>query len=76
MYDWEQHRRIWDEAERKANVGVPITPDNNPLRKLIGLEKPLYRRNMEVLERDYDMRKSPATGGVYAGLMDNMRYGG
>lgn len=76
MDDWEQRSRIWDEAEKKANTDIPITPDNNPLRKLIDLEKPMYRRNMDVLEQDYAMRKSPATGNVYAGLADNLRYGG
>lgn len=74
--NWEQREKIWDEARAKANVDAYITAAGNPLRRLIEPRTPPYERNMAVLEQDYQARSNPIQGKIYAGLMDNMRYGG
>lgn len=74
--DWEERDRIWQEAERKADVPQYISNAGNPLRKLIEPQKNTFEYNMDTLRRDMRMRENPVTGKIYAGLMDNMRYGG
>lgn len=78
MEDWERRNQIWEKAEKLAGSSDYITNRNNPLRELAQLDerRPQYRYNMDVLENDYAARKVPVAGKVYAGLMDNMRYGG
>lgn len=74
--DWEEGRRIWEEAERKANVPYYISNKDNPLRKLIEPREDTFEHNMNTLRDDLHARENPVTGKIYAGLMDNMRYGG
>lgn len=74
--DWEERDRIWREAEAKAHVPYYISNKDNPLRKLVEPPEPTYGRNMDVLRSDMERRERPVTGKIYAGLMDNMRYGG
>lgn len=74
--DWEQRQRILEEAERKADVPQYISNKGNPLRKLMELRDNTFEHNMDVLRRDLRARENPVTGKIYAGLMDNMRYGG
>lgn len=74
--DWEERERIWEEAERKANVPHYISNKDNPLRKLIEPHDNTFEYNMDVLRRDMRARENPVTGKIYAGIMDNMRYGG
>lgn len=74
--DWEEHARAYNEAEAKADVPYYITAEGNPLRRLVNPNEAFYDHNMAVLNKDYHQRKNTATGRVYAGIMDNMRYGG
>lgn len=64
-------------AERKAAEN-PFTVRNNPLAQTQEqiIEERRIDRNMRALERDARTRRIPLSGGVYAGIMDNMRYGG
>lgn len=64
-------------AERKAAEN-PFTIRNNPLAQSQEeiIEERRISRNMRALERDARTRRIPVSGGVYAGIMDNMRYGG
>lgn len=74
--DWKEQARIWEEAERKANVPYYISNKDNPLRELIEPRDNTFEQNMDTLRRDMRMREKPVIGKIYAGLMDNMRYGG
>lgn len=74
--DWEERERVWKEAERKADVPYYISNKGNPLRKLVEPHETTFEHNMNVLRRDMRQRENPVTGKIYAGLMDNMRYGG
>lgn len=78
MEDWEKRNQIWERAEKRAGGPGYITNRNNPLRELVAMDSrpPEYRYNMRILENDLDARKTPVGGKVYAGIMDNMRYGG
>lgn len=76
MDEWEKRMRIYDRAEKMADVDHYITAKGNPLRELEPRHTPAYDYNMRVLERDAARREAPMNGRVYAGIMDNMRYGG
>lgn len=76
MDEWEKRMRIYDRAETMADVDHYITAKNNPLRELEPRHTSAYDHNMRVLERDAARREAPMNGAVYAGIMDNMRYGG
>ena len=66
---------IWDKARKKAqNPGMLVK--DNPFLAESDTMLPYERRNMQRLRDDQHMRECPYNGHVYAGIMDNMRYGG
>lgn len=76
MDEWEKRARIYERAEKMADVNHYITAKGNPLLELEPRHTPAYEHNMDTLRRDQAMRQAPVTGRAYATLMDNMRYGG
>ena len=67
--------RILDKARKKAqNPGMLVK--DNPILAESDTTLPYERRNMQRLRDDQHMRECPYNGHVYAGIMDNMRYGG
>lgn len=74
---WEQEEKRYDQAREKAR-DVNFTTRNNPLAYTTPEQAYASQRisqNMEVLRVDARRRENPATGRIYAGIMD-MRYGG
>lgn len=64
-------------VDKVANAPRPITSKDNPLRDTMqDSRSPYYHQNMTTLRRDVLMRETPINGRIYAGIMDNMRYGG
>lgn len=74
--DWRKQEQAYTAARQKADVPYPISNKGNPLRALVNPNEGMFDRNMRTLRRDLQMREQPHTGQVYAGIMDNMRYGG
>lgn len=66
---------VWDRARKKAQNPSMLVKDN-PFLSESGTMLPYERRNMQRLRDDQHMRECPHNGHVYAGIMDNMRYGG
>lgn len=66
---------VWDKARKKAQNPSMLVKDNPFLSKSDTM-LPYERRNMQRLRDDQHMRECPHNGHVYAGIMDNMRYGG
>lgn len=66
---------VWDKARKKAQNPSMLVKDN-PLLSESDTMLPYERRNMQRLRDDQHMRECPHNGHVYAGIMDNMRYGG
>lgn len=66
---------VWDKARKKAQNPSMLVKDN-PLLSESDTMLPYERRNMQRLRDDQHMRECPYNGHVYAGIMDNMRYGG
>ena len=67
---------VWDKAREKAQNPAMLVKDN-PFLAESSADMPSYvRRNMQRLRDDQHMRECPYNGHVYAGIMDNMRYGG
>lgn len=67
---------VWDKAREKAQNPTMLVKDN-PFLAESSDDTPSYvRRNMQRLRDDQHMRECPYNGHVYAGIMDNMRYGG
>lgn len=74
---WEQEEKWYSQAREKAR-DVNFTTRNNPLAYTTSEQAYAQQRiseNMESLRADACRRKNPATGRIYAGIMD-MRYGG
>ena len=68
---------IWDKAREKAENPGMLVKDNPLLAESADIPESGYvRRNMQRLRDDQHMRECPYNGHVYAGIMDNMRYGG
>ena len=68
---------IWDKARKKAQNPGMLVKDNPLLAESADIPESEYvRRNMQRLRDDQHMRECPYNGHVYAGIMDNMRYGG
>lgn len=68
---------IWDKARKKAQNPGMMVKDNPFLAESADIPESGYvRRNMQRLRDDQHMRECPYNGHVYAGIMDNMRYGG
>ena len=67
--------RILDKARKKAQNPSMLVKDN-PFLSESDTTLPYERRNMQRLRDDQHMRECPYNGHVYAGIMDNMRYGG
>lgn len=65
----------WDKARKKAQNPSMLVKDN-PFLSESDTMLPYERRNMQRLRDDQHMRECPYNGHVYAGIMDNMRYGG
>lgn len=65
----------WDKARKKAQNPSMLVKDN-PFLSESDTTLPYERRNMQRLRDDQHMRECPYNGHVYAGIMDNMRYGG
>lgn len=75
--DWEQREKLYDRAREKAR-DVNFTTRDNPLAYTTPEQAYARQRileNMNSLEVDADRRANPASGRIYAGIMD-MRYGG
>lgn len=75
--DWEQREKLYAKAREKARA-VNFTTRDNPLAYTTSVEAYARQRvesNMNALEADADRRADPATGRIYASIMD-MRYGG
>lgn len=66
---------VWDKARKKAQNPSMLVKDN-PFLAESDTMLPYERRNMQRLRDDQHMRECPHNGQVYAGIMDNMRYGG
>lgn len=66
---------VWDKARKKAQNPSMLVKDN-PFLAESDIMLPYERRNMQRLRDDQHMRECPHNGHVYAGIMDNMRYGG
>lgn len=66
---------VWDKAQKKAQNPSMLVKDN-PFLAESDTTLPYERRNMQRLRDDQHMRECPYNGHVYAGIMDNMRYGG
>lgn len=66
---------VWDKAQKKAQNPSMLVKDN-PFLSESDTTLPYERRNMQRLRDDQHMRECPHNGHVYAGIMDNMRYGG
>lgn len=67
---------VWDKAREKAQNPAMLVKDN-PFLAESSADMPSYvQRNMQRLRDDRSMRECPYNGHVYAGIMDNMRYGG
>lgn len=68
---------IWDKARKKTQNPGMLVKDNPFLAESADIPESGYvRRNMQRLRDDQHMRECPYNGHVYAGIMDNMRYGG
>jgi hypothetical protein len=68
---------VWDKARKKAQNPSMLVKDNPFLAESADIPESGYvRRNMQRLRDDQHMRECPHNGHVYAGIMDNMRYGG
>lgn len=68
---------IRDKARKKAQNPGMLVKDNPFLAESADIPESGYvRRNMQRLRDDQHMRECPYNGHVYAGIMDNMRYGG
>lgn len=67
---------VWDKAREKAQNPTMLVKDNPFLSESDGTMLTYERRNMQRLRDDQHMRECPYNGHVYAGIMDNMRYGG
>lgn len=68
---------ILDKARKKAQNPGMLVKDNPFLAESADIPESGYvRRNMQRLRDDQHMRECPYNGHVYAGIMDNMRYGG
>ena len=67
---------VWDKAREKAQNPAMLVKDNPFLAESSDDMPPYVRRNMQRLRDDQHMRECPYNGHVYAGIMDNMRYGG
>ena len=68
---------IGDKARKKAQNPGRLVKDNPFLAESADIPESGYvRRNMQRLRDDQHMRECPYNGHVYAGIMDNMRYGG
>ena len=67
---------VWDKAQKKAQNPAMLVKDNPFLAESSADMPPYVRRNMQRLRDDQHMRECPYNGHVYAGIMDNMRYGG
>ena len=66
---------VWDSARKKAqNPGMMVK--DNPFLEEPASMMDYERRNMQRLRDDQHMRECAHNGRVYAGIMDNMRYGG
>lgn len=75
--DWEEREKAYDKAWEKAR-DVNFSTRNNPLVFTTPEQAYAQQRieqNMDALRADARRRESPATGRIYAGIMD-MRYGG
>lgn len=75
--DWQAAERRYVAAREKAR-DVNFTTAGNPLAHITPEEaanRGRFERNMDALRADARRRESPATGQVYAGIM-NMRFGG
>lgn len=69
--------RVWDKARKKAQNPAMLVKDNPFLAESADIPESGYvRRNMQRLRDDQHLRECPHNGHVYAGIMDNMRYGG
>lgn len=66
---------VLDKARKKAQNPSMLVKDN-PFLSESDTMLPYERRNMQRLRDDQHMRECPYNGHVYAGIMDNMRYGG
>lgn len=66
---------VWDKARKKAQ-NPSMLVKGNPFLSESDTTLPYERRNMQRLRDDQHMRECPYNGHVYAGIMDNMRYGG
>ena len=67
---------VWDKAREKAQNPAMLVKDN-PFLAESSADMPSYvQRNMQRLRDDRSMREGCYNGHVYAGIMDNMRYGG
>ena len=66
---------VWDKARKKVQNPSMLVKDN-PFLAESDTMLPYERRNMQRLRDDQHMRECPYNGHVYAGIMDNMRYGG
>ena len=66
---------VWDKARKKVQNPSMLVKDN-PFLSESDTTLPYERRNMQRLRDDQHMRECPYNGHVYAGIMDNMRYGG
>lgn len=67
---------VWDKAQKKAQNPAMLVKDNPFLAESSADMPPYVWRNMQRLHDDQHMRECPYNGHVYAGIMDNMRYGG
>lgn len=68
---------VWDKARKKAQNPGMLVKDNPFLAESADIPESGYVwRNMQRLRDDQHMRECPYNGHVYAGIMDNMRYGG
>lgn len=67
---------VWDKAQKKAQNPAMLVKDNPFLAESSADMSSYVRRNMQRLRDDQHMRECPYNGHVYAGIMDNMRYGG
>lgn len=74
---WEQEEKLYDKAREKAR-DVNFTTRNNPLAYTTpdqAYARQRVQSNMDALRADAHRRADPATGRIYAGIMD-MRFGG
>lgn len=68
---------VWDKARKKAQNPGMLVKGNPFLAESADIPESGYvQRNMQRLRDDQHMRECPYNGHVYAGIMDNMRYGG